>query len=72
MEGSGDDRERAAGAFAAPEGAACVAALRKLYDNGFLKKSERVVLYNTGAGLKYAESLQGPTPKTLGRGEALA
>lgn len=44
------------GIFAAPEGAACVAALQKLFDNGFLSKSERVVIYNTGAGLKYLEA----------------
>ena len=44
------------GIFAAPEGAACVAALRKLLANGFLKASERIVIYNTGAGLKYLEA----------------
>ncbi len=44
------------GIFAAPEGAACVAAARKLLANGFLKPHERMVIYNTGAGLKYLES----------------
>jgi len=44
------------GIFAAPEGTACVAALRKLLSNGFLLPSERIVIYNTGAGLKYLES----------------
>jgi len=44
------------GIFAAPEGAACVAALRKLLANGFLKSSDRIVLYNTGSGLKYPEA----------------
>ena len=44
------------GIFAAPEGAACVAALRKLLANGFLKSSDRIVLYNTGSGLKYLEA----------------
>jgi len=44
------------GIFAAPEGAACVAALRKLLANGFLQPDERIVIYNTGAGLKYLES----------------
>jgi threonine synthase len=43
------------GIFAAPEGAACVAALRKLLGNGFLTPKERIVIYNTGAGLKYLE-----------------
>ena len=44
------------GIFAAPEGAACVIAARKLLANGFLKPSDRIVLYNTGSGLKYLES----------------
>ena len=44
------------GIFAAPEGAACVAALEKLLASGFLKQTDRIVLYNTGTGLKYAEA----------------
>jgi len=44
------------GIFAAPEGAACVAALEKLLGSGFLKPADRIVLYNTGTGLKYAEA----------------
>ena len=44
------------GMFAAPEGGACVAALRKLLVQGFLKAHERIVIYNTGAGLKYLEA----------------
>ncbi|PWU06465.1 MAG: threonine synthase [Terriglobia bacterium] len=44
------------GIYAAPEGAACVAALEKLLASGFLKPSDRIVLYNTGTGLKYAEA----------------
>jgi threonine synthase len=44
------------GIFAAPEGAACVAALRKLLATGFLAPQERIVIYNTGSGLKYLES----------------
>jgi threonine synthase len=44
------------GIFAAPEGAACVSALEKLLATGFLKPEERIVLYNTGTGLKYAEA----------------
>lgn len=44
------------GVFAAPEGAACIAALRTLLQNGFLKPDERIVIYNTGSGLKYLES----------------
>jgi threonine synthase len=44
------------GIFAAPEGAACVAALEKLLASGFLKRTDRIVLYNTGSGLKYPEA----------------
>ena len=47
---------REEGIFAAPEGAACVAALEKLLASGFLKPEERIVIYNTGAGLKYLEA----------------
>lgn len=44
------------GLFAAPEGAACVAATAKLLASGFLRPDETVVIYNTGAGLKYLEA----------------
>jgi threonine synthase len=44
------------GIFAAPEGAACVAALRKLFAGGLLKADERIVVLNTGSGLKYLET----------------
>jgi threonine synthase len=46
----------AEGIFCAPEGAACLPALRKLKETGQLKTDERVVLFNTGAGVKYLES----------------
>ncbi len=44
------------GLFCAPEGAACLPALRKLLTTGQVKRDERVVLFNTGAGVKYVES----------------
>src|SRR5882724_6273731 len=44
------------GIFCAPEGAACLPALRKLLADGFLETDERVVLFNTGSGVKYIES----------------
>jgi len=47
----------AEGIFAAPEGAACVAAYRKLLDSKFLSPSDEVVLFNTGSGLKYLDAL---------------
>ncbi|MBA3713176.1 MAG: threonine synthase [Pyrinomonadaceae bacterium] len=49
----------AEGLFVAPEGAACLPALRQLVANGDIKGSERVVLFNTGAGVKYLESYGG-------------
>ncbi len=51
------------GIYAAPEGAACVAALQKLLASGFLKPSDRVVLYNTGSGLKYPEAYSTRFPR---------
>jgi threonine synthase len=44
------------GMFVAPEGAACVAAAEKLIHSGFLKRDDRIVIYNTGSGLKYLET----------------
>jgi threonine synthase len=44
------------GVFCAPEGAACLPALRKLMADDAIKPEERVVLFNTGAGVKYLES----------------
>lgn len=46
----------AEGLFVAPEGAACLPALRKLIANGFINAGDQVVLFNTGAGVKYLES----------------
>jgi threonine synthase len=46
----------ATGIFAAPEGAACLTALRKLIDNGQIREGESVVLFNTGSGIKYLEA----------------
>lgn len=46
----------AEGIFCAPEGAACLPALRKLIYAGLVKANERVLMFNTGAGVKYLES----------------
>ena len=43
----------ATGVFAAPEGAATLAGLEKLVTDGQVQKGDRVVLFNTGTGLKY-------------------
>src|SRR6266404_599724 len=46
----------AEGIFCAPEGAACLPALKKLVERGEVARDERIVLFNTGAGVKYLES----------------
>ena len=46
---------QAEGIFAAPEGAATYAGLSHLVQAGWVKPDERVVLFNTGTGLKYLQ-----------------
>ena len=43
------------GVFAAPEGAASLAAYKILLEQKFLKPTDKVVLFNTGSGLKYID-----------------
>jgi len=43
------------GLLLSPEGAAATAAYDQLIETGFLKPSDRVVIFNTGAGLKYTD-----------------
>ena len=43
------------GVFASPEGAASLAAYKILLEQKFLKSTDRVVLFNTGSGLKYID-----------------
>ena len=43
------------GIFLSPEGAAVTAAYNHLLADGYLKPQDRVVLFNTGAGLKYTD-----------------
>jgi threonine synthase len=50
------------GIFACPEGAATVAALRILCQQQWVLPNERVVLFNTGSGLKYADLLHATPP----------
>ena len=45
------------GIFAAPEGAACLVAYRKLRASNSFKADDTVVLFNTGSGLKYLDVL---------------
>jgi threonine synthase len=47
------------GLFVAPEGAACFAALKSLCSAGKIAPEERVVIFNTGSGIKYLECYEG-------------
>ena len=40
-----------------PEGAACLTAARHLRAGGWIRAGERVVVLNTGAGVKYPETV---------------
>jgi len=55
---------RVEGIFAAPEGAASLAAYVKLRDSCFFGSDDTVVLFNTGTGLKYLDTL-GASAKQL-------
>ena len=50
----------AEGIFAAPEGGACLSALRRLRESGDVAEDDTVVLFNTGTGAKYVEAFLGP------------
>ncbi|MEZ5424943.1 MAG: threonine synthase [Pyrinomonadaceae bacterium] len=45
----------AEGIFCAPEGAACLPALKKMIDQDLVREGETVVIFNTGSGVKYPE-----------------
>jgi len=49
---------RAEGLLICPEGAACVAALPHLLEQGAIERDERILILNTGTGLKYPEALR--------------
>ena len=46
------------GTFVCPEGAATLSAAMQLYKDGWIKPEEKVVLLNTGSGLKYPETVR--------------
>lgn len=48
---------RMEGIFPAPEGAATLAALEKLVEQKWIDPEERIILFNTGSGLKYLDQL---------------
>jgi threonine synthase len=49
---------RRSGIFAAPEGAATLAAAAQLREKGVLQSKDRVISINTGTALKYQEALE--------------
>src|SRR5215813_8511313 len=51
------DWSRNEGLLLSPEGAAATAAYDHLIETGFLKPSDRVVIFNTDAGLKYTDMI---------------
>lgn len=60
-----NEQERIArleGSFICPEGAAAFAAARKLAASGWIRPEDRVVVLNTGAGIKYPDSVQTDPP----------
>ena len=50
------------GIFSCPEGAATLSAAIKLSHDGWIKPNEKVVLLNTGTGLKYPETVSTEPP----------
>ena len=58
------------GTFVCPEGAANLSVALKLRDEGWIQTKEKVVLLNTGSGLKYPETVQ-VEPPVLEKGSRL-
>ncbi len=52
---------QAEGILACPEGGATLAALRTLCRQGWVEPHEQVVLFNTGTGIKYPDTLEAAT-----------
>jgi threonine synthase len=52
----------AEGTWICPEGAACLAAARRLRAEGWLDEDEEVVVLNTGTGLKYPDTVIADVP----------
>lgn len=50
------------GMFVSPESAATYAAFKRLAGSGFLKPEDRIVLFDTGAGLKYPSLIRAEYP----------
>lgn len=58
------------GAFVCPEGAAAFAAARHLRKDGWIQKGERVVVLNTGMGIKYPNTVN-VEPPVLQKGQRI-
>jgi threonine synthase len=54
---------RTEGIFTEPAGGVSVAVLKKLVDDGFIERDEKVVCYVTGNGLKSTEAIMSALPK---------
>jgi threonine synthase len=50
------------GTWICPEGAACLVAVRRLRASGWIGRQERVVVLNTGSGLKYPDTVDADAP----------
>ena len=59
------------GCFACPEGGAALAALRRLRASGEVQAGERVVVFNTGSGLKYPEAWRAALARRAGARPAI-
>ena len=72
---------RLEGIAVCPEAAACIGALESLKARRWIRPSDKVVIFNTGAAQKYVEAIRGELPKLdvsapidwerLARGEAM-
>lgn len=60
------------GIFAAPEGAASLAAYRKLRAREFFSDKDKVVLFNTGSGLKYLDVIEAKKKHKMPRPRQIA
>jgi threonine synthase len=49
---------RTEGVFGSPEGGACVPAVMELLQSGAIHADDKVVLFNTGSGIKYLDSFR--------------
>ncbi|WP_378953697.1 threonine synthase [Pelosinus sp. sgz500959] len=58
------------GLFICPEGAANLAAVKELVKSGWIQENEKIVMLNTGSGLKYPDTVKVSVP-TLQPGDSL-